>query len=167
MSIRWCVSSNNPGAGHVLFFAATVAFMVAATLAVGGGGRDRAHHQLVAVPVLQVGSSLSFSDGGHHGGGATVERRWSSSAERFVSSSSSSAFDERRWRLLKLVFFLEHGDGGRWPSFLSPLVTFLAERRPYLFLPAVEPSGRQCSVCMVSMASGYGSLVAPSGVVPR
>jgi hypothetical protein len=113
----------------------------------------------------QVGSRFFLYRAGHRGGGHKMEKRWSLRIWR-LGSKFSSAFEERRWRLLALLSFAG-GDGGRWPASSSPTVTLLAEWRLLLFLPAMEPIGRQRSVQSMAMASAYGSFVVPSGPVPR
>lgn len=102
---------------------------------------------------------------GHHGGGCQVGKKRSKWIWR-LGSLFSSVLDGERWRLLMLRSF-GFGSGGRWPASLSPPVTLLAERQPNLFLLAMMPTRRQCSVWLVAMASGDGSFVAPSGLVPR
>lgn len=116
---------------------------------------------------LQMDPLLPRCVGGHHGDGITVERRRSPVERRFGLCSSSSTLDERRWRLLKRFFLHGHRGGGRWPTFSSPPVNLLAEWRPYLFLPALLPLGRQFRARMVVVAFGNDSFVAPSGCVPR
>eukprot|EP00494_Astrolonche_serrata_P018068 UN18259 len=70
------------------------------------------------------------------------------------------------------------GYGARdWrPAFLASPSILLAERRPWLFLPASMPKGRQVSFCSESMSSFSGELGCwrrshgdcgdPSGFVP-
>jgi hypothetical protein len=142
----------------------------AATLAVGAPADEKKEltgSEVSLVPALQIGSLPSLCVGGHQGGGHAMEKGWSSFEGRFQLSSLSSLLDGGRWRLLDLSSFSGHGDGGRRPAFPSSPMNLLAEWRPYFFLPAAMPTGRQCCVRMVAMASSYGNFVAPSGLVPR
>lgn len=120
----------------------------------------------VHVLLLEFGSSFFLHSSGHHGGGWKMERKWRIQIWR-LGSLSSLTLDGGRWRLPLLVSFAGDGDGGRRPAASSSSVTLLAERRPNQFLPAMTPTGRQYSICLVAMAFGYGSFVAPSGHVPR
>lgn len=55
---------------------------------------------------------------------------------------------------------------GRRPAISGVPPHLLAEGRPPLFLPAIEPAGRQFCSWLMATAQLRGSLVAPSGVVP-
>jgi len=55
---------------------------------------------------------------------------------------------------------------GRWVVFLSSPWFILTERRPFLYVQAMEPKGRPCFFFSVSMAWCYGSCAAPSDTVP-
>lgn len=66
--------------------------------------------------------------------------------------------------------------GGRQSASTASLSIFLAERRTFLFLPAMVPKGRQYNFAPVPMPSfsavrhwlkwSYGGPIVPSGVVP-
>lgn len=158
-----------PPRASSVWWLAVVILLVAMARSQWPPGGSALPHPLISsfVPVLQIGLLRSRCVEGHHGGGQLVERRWRSAKVRSVSSSSSPTPDEKRWRLLKLLFFHGHGDGGRWPTSSSPKVNLLVEWRPNLFLLALLPNGRQFCVRTVVVASGNGSFVAPSGPVPR
>lgn len=55
---------------------------------------------------------------------------------------------------------------GRLPVDSNQPPNLLVEWRPFLFLPALMPKGRQCIFSMKSMARCHGGFVAPSGAVP-
>ena len=58
------------------------------------------------------------------------------------------------------------GHGAWLPAVSSMPSDLLAEGRPYFFLPAMEPIGRQCFFNMESAARCRGGFATPSGVVP-
>jgi hypothetical protein len=157
----WLFCCNNP---DLVFFFFLVVASATTSVAVVPAAEDsrRAGSEAHLVLELQVRPLSSLCVVSHRGGGGDVGRSRSSSLRRLESSSSSPTLVERRWRLLKPC-----GGGGRWPAVSSPAATFLAERRPNYFLPAMMPFGRQFSDWLVAMASRDGSCVAPSGAVPR
>ncbi|CAM0913627.1 unnamed protein product [Alopecurus aequalis] len=55
---------------------------------------------------------------------------------------------------------------GRLPAVSNLPSNLLAEWRPFLFLPAKMPDGRQCIFSMESMARCHGGSAVPSGAVP-
>lgn len=141
-ALRLCLLCvfNNPDPGLDLVLLAISTLAVEAEVFFAGASLQAGSEAGVAV--LERGSRFFLHFDDHRGGGIKVERKWSLWIWR-LGSSSSSMLGKRRWRLLKCSSSCGDHGGGRWPTSLSPSMTFLAERRLYLFLPACEPLGRQ------------------------
>lgn len=94
------------------------------------------------VPELLAGPCLLLRVGRHRGDGIRPERWLRSSLRQFGLSISSLMLKDGRWRLLSTWFYGQDGGGG-WPASSFPSATSLVKGRPYLFLPACAPNGRQ------------------------